>query len=459
MHPSVPDPDPERPFKAHYTVGGRGVHESKPVWTGFAYFTSVIESSDALDPVKLETASDLDTHRLFLHESKILVKKEVDGEDVVGGIQKAGAAVASNPLLQQYAGEGHVSDEIEEEENKTDDTWTDLKSETLDVVGEDARHEYSGDPTDDDGILDAIRLYEDRLYQDRIFHCQICMSCFSHLAPYSVLSPSLSSYTSAPASIYPKQEPLKQTPTPRPDHMLAHDTANTTNVETFYGYVKNRLDALLLIEACIAGSLYPLNVIPADLSQMNIRSGTVLVFAENNHHSMMVRWRDGERWSPSRIHGQFLLYREVASTRNTQHSPLTTAETCTRFSTSGARPNTRLVPNGFAKRTITLTGSDTKRYRVISYFYPSDVAHLYGDPPEASVVFRHASDPRVVPANVSLCTPAQIPSIKQLITRVRKEYIDGSAVDGASVEMEQSLACIHMHTMNQYLEEGARVGD
>ncbi|KAI8828789.1 Gti1/Pac2 family-domain-containing protein [Chytriomyces cf. hyalinus JEL632] len=268
------------------------------------------------------------------------------------------------------------------------------------------------------------------------------MSCFSHLAPCSVLSASLSCYASATASIYPKQEPLKQTPTPRPDHMLlAHDPVNTatgttTNVETFYGYVKNRLDALLLIEACITRSLFPLNVIPADLSQIHIRSGTVLVFAENNHHSMMVRWRDGERWSPSRIHGQFLLYREVSSTRNT-HYPLTTTETCARFSTSGARPNTRLVPNGFAKRTITLTGSDSKRYRVISYFYPSDVAHLYGDPPDASVVFRHASDPRVVPANVLLCTPAQIPSIKQLITRVRKEYIDGSAVDGASVEMEQ----------------------
>ncbi|KAJ3253203.1 hypothetical protein HDU77_004693 [Chytriomyces hyalinus] len=137
--------------------------------------------------------------------------------------------------------------------------------------------------------------------------------------------------------------------------MLAHVTANTTttttHMETFYGYVKNRLDALLLIEACIAGSLFPLNVIPVDLSQVNIRSGTVLVFAENTHHSMMVRWR----------------------------------------------------------------GSDSKRYRVISYFYPSDVAHLYGDPPEASIVLRHASDPKVVPPNVSLCTPAQIPSIRRFI--------------------------------------------
>ncbi|KAI8828788.1 hypothetical protein BJ741DRAFT_625111 [Chytriomyces cf. hyalinus JEL632] len=211
MHASE-DTDPECPFKAHYAVGGRGVlrslalrkfkqwrgilpskrgsqpdhtrrnrgkvgvsglisglsrptrqvNESKPVWTRFAYFTSVIESSDAL-AVKLETASDLDTHGLFLHESKISVKKE-EGEEDVDSIQNARAAVASNPVLQQYAalaesigeieGEENVSDEIEGEDKYLDDTWTD-------GALEDARHEYSEADDDDDGILDAIRLYED----------------------------------------------------------------------------------------------------------------------------------------------------------------------------------------------------------------------------------------------------------------------------------------------------------
>ncbi|KAI8829354.1 gluconate transport inducer 1/Pac2 [Chytriomyces cf. hyalinus JEL632] len=73
--------------------------------------------------------------------------------------------------------------------------------------------------------------------------------------------------------------------------------------ETFYGFIKERSDAVALVEACVAGALKPLKMVPADAK---LRSGSVLVFAES---SGMTRWRDGENWSPSRIHGSFLLYR------------------------------------------------------------------------------------------------------------------------------------------------------
>ncbi|KAI8611800.1 Gti1/Pac2 family-domain-containing protein [Chytriomyces sp. MP71] len=223
---------------------------------------------------------------------------------------------------------------------------------------------------------------------------------------------------------------VSQIPSPQPDQRMASNSDPNQFLETFYGYVKNRMDALLLIEACIDGALFPLNVTPVDLSRVRIRSGTVLVFAENNNHSMMVRWRDGERWSPSRIHGQFLLYREVISTRNDSGIRNDVPETCTRFTTSGARPNTRLVPNGFAKRTITLTGSDGNRYRVISYFYPNNVAHLYGDETSAAIppVIRGGSrGNRGVPAGVLLSTPAQNPNLKRFVTRINKEYVDGAS--------------------------------
>ncbi|KAJ3286815.1 hypothetical protein HDU79_006182 [Rhizoclosmatium sp. JEL0117] len=41
------------------------------------------------------------------------------------------------------------------------------------------------------------------------------------------------------------------------------------------------------------------------------------------------------------------------------------------------RANCRFIPNGLAKRTIGLTGSDGLKYRVISYFFPLDVEHLF----------------------------------------------------------------------------------
>ncbi|KAI8611801.1 Gti1/Pac2 family-domain-containing protein [Chytriomyces sp. MP71] len=242
----------------------------------------------------------------------------------------------------------------------------------------------------------------------------------------SLPSPPLKTYNKTPAAFRSTLKRSTQTPTPKPDQQMA--SANHQFLETFYGYVKNRMDALLLIEACIDGTLFPLNVTPVDLSRVRIRSGTVLVFAENSSHSMMVRWRDGERWSPSRIHGQFLLYREVISTRHDSNSNGEQPETCTRFSTSGARPNTRLVPNGFAKRTITLTGSDGNRYRVISYFYPSDVSHLYGDEPGtvAPPSSRGVRDHRAIPEGVSLSTPAQNQTLKRYASRIDKEYMDGA---------------------------------
>ncbi|KAI8610432.1 Gti1/Pac2 family-domain-containing protein [Chytriomyces sp. MP71] len=243
----------------------------------------------------------------------------------------------------------------------------------------------------------------------------------------SLPSPPLNTYNKTPAAFRGALKRSTQTPTPKPDQQMA--STNTQFLETFYGYVKNRMDALLLIEACIDRVLFPLNVTPVDLSRVRIRSGTVLVFAENSSHSMMVRWRDGERWSPSRIHGQFLLYREVISTRHDSNPNGEQPETCTRFSTSGARANTRLVPNGFAKRTITLTGSDGNRYRVISYFYPSDVSHLYGDEPGtvAPPSNRGARDHRAIPEGVTLLTPAQNPDLKRYASRIDKEYVDGAS--------------------------------
>ncbi|KAI8831471.1 Gti1/Pac2 family-domain-containing protein [Chytriomyces cf. hyalinus JEL632] len=148
--------------------------------------------------------------------------------------------------------------------------------------------------------------------------------------------------------------------------------------ETFRGFIKDPLDAQLCIEACIAGILQPLNMVPMSLSDLQIRSGTVLVFAENSNLGQMVRWRDGCRWSASRLQGPFLLYREVESA--TTASTNTENERDIRFVNTVVRGKTRFVANGLAKRTLTLSGSDGNRYRVISYFYPSHVQHLYGDP-------------------------------------------------------------------------------
>ncbi|KAI9326320.1 Gti1/Pac2 family-domain-containing protein [Obelidium mucronatum] len=125
--------------------------------------------------------------------------------------------------------------------------------------------------------------------------------------------------------------------------------------ETYYGFVKSKHDAMLLVEACIAGELQPLNVTPVDLTELRIQSGTVIVFGECTSHMQMIRWRDGGKWSPSRINDRFLLYREVcATTTNDLIHPV--GNEVSRFTNVNTRPSTRLVPHGFAKRTISVFG-------------------------------------------------------------------------------------------------------
>ncbi|TPX68835.1 hypothetical protein CcCBS67573_g07029 [Chytriomyces confervae] len=222
-----------------------------------------------------------------------------------------------------------------------------------------------------------------------------------------------------------------------------NNTTTTTKplAETFRGYVKDTADAHALIEACIAGILRPLNTAPESLSHLRIRSGTCLVFgddqskhADGKGHT--ARWRDGGRWSRSRLQGPFLLYREVESTKNCAPAEdtyskflltvaSTEAEQCTRFRNTVLRPQTRFVPNGLAKRTITLTGSNGLRYRVISYFYPPSVAHLYGDP---------------VPAGASLLMrPGDFAELKPFFAMIPDSAHASSSSSSASASSLQQM--------------------
>lgn len=85
--------------------------------------------------------------------------------------------------------------------------------------------------------------------------------------------------------------------------------------ETFYGYISSATDALILLDACRRGLMHtlkerprrPLTATSTNPNDMVVRSGTVVVFEEAG--TRMKRWRDGLKWTPSRIKGAFLIYR------------------------------------------------------------------------------------------------------------------------------------------------------
>ncbi|KAJ3024051.1 UNVERIFIED_CONTAM: hypothetical protein HDU68_008339 [Siphonaria sp. JEL0065] len=144
---------------------------------------------------------------------------------------------------------------------------------------------------------------------------------------------------------------------------------------TFHGHIKEEIDAKVLIEACVHGEMEVLNTskIPP---RVTIISGTCAVFQEGVSNGMLQRWRDGLSWSSSRIQGQFLLYREVTPGKEPSLVP-NLEPASSPFANTVVRGNYTHVPNGLAKRTITAQGSNNVKYRVICYFFPKDVSHLY----------------------------------------------------------------------------------
>ena len=78
---------------------------------------------------------------------------------------------------------------------------------------------------------------------------------------------------------------------------------------TWFGYVTTEREALILFEACLNGALHHFPRRPHARERTSlIKSGCVFIYEENA--SGIKRWTDGLIWSPSRILGNFLVYRE-----------------------------------------------------------------------------------------------------------------------------------------------------
>ncbi|KAF5355600.1 hypothetical protein D9757_012904 [Collybiopsis confluens] len=83
----------------------------------------------------------------------------------------------------------------------------------------------------------------------------------------------------------------------------------TFNEPPWTGWIETTGDALLILEAARRGLIPRVTRRLVDSERRMISSGSVFVFDEEE--SGIKRWTDGFFWSPSRILGNFLLYRET----------------------------------------------------------------------------------------------------------------------------------------------------
>ncbi|KAG8955486.1 hypothetical protein FRC04_008837 [Tulasnella sp. 424] len=149
---------------------------------------------------------------------------------------------------------------------------------------------------------------------------------------------------------------------------------------SFYGYVETVLDSLLLVEAFRRGSIQGLTGrIPANQRERVIQSGSTFIFLESA--TDIRRWTDGKKWTPSRVGGEYLVYREPTNEEPPNKAEIPeNSELAKRMRslvvslTDGSRTEKGYVkPEGICKRTIVITSENRDHYHIISYYHPEDV--------------------------------------------------------------------------------------
>ncbi|KAG9241787.1 Gti1/Pac2 family-domain-containing protein [Calycina marina] len=195
-------------------------------------------------------------------------------------------------------------------------------------------------------------------------------------------------------------------------------------IPTFVGYISSTQDALLLIQQCIDGSKHHVRRRAHDREREElIRSGHCFLYEESR--SGIKRWTDGISWSPSRILGNFLVYRELsepfppgekkkALKKNKQdHHSTTGAQNTSEIdpSTGLTRDRARSLvgslvdsygfkKGGLVKKTISVKQGDTIHH-MVSYYTVDDVV------------------------TNQLTTPSDDPQIKH--TRIEQALIEGQS--------------------------------
>ncbi|KAF0421773.1 Gti1/Pac2 family-domain-containing protein [Gigaspora margarita] len=154
---------------------------------------------------------------------------------------------------------------------------------------------------------------------------------------------------------------------------------------TFIGYIETTQDTLLLFEACRRGNLVKISRRLQEKERKIITSGSVFIFDERE--SGIKRWTDGLLWSPSRILGNFLIYRELDKRTPAGKKETTTMErqrsnsTDTEFQVEknkeralvGSLTNTyRFKKGGLIKKTMSIMVNGVNHH-MISYYTKEDV--------------------------------------------------------------------------------------
>ncbi|ORZ03268.1 Gti1/Pac2 family-domain-containing protein [Syncephalastrum racemosum] len=152
-------------------------------------------------------------------------------------------------------------------------------------------------------------------------------------------------------------------------------------METYIGHIKTPQDALTLFEACRRGQLNRVQRRLSSKERVHIRSGSV--FAWDEREAGMRRWTDGRTWSPSRVLGSFLTYRELDTKRRPRRS----------LGSKNA-PAYSYKPDGLIKQSFSICTANNQKLHLISYYTKADILSGRLVQPTLDCRFEHIQVPK-----------------------------------------------------------------
>ncbi|KAI7906559.1 Gti1/Pac2 family-domain-containing protein [Cokeromyces recurvatus] len=137
-------------------------------------------------------------------------------------------------------------------------------------------------------------------------------------------------------------------------------------METFIGYIKTPQDALIIFEACRRNKLIRVQRRLSTRERSQIRSGSI--FAWDEREAGMRRWTDGRTWSPSRVLGSFLTYRELDTKRRPRKPSVNSLQQNTKASLTCS-----YKADGLIKQSFSICTANNHKLHLISYYTKADV--------------------------------------------------------------------------------------
>lgn len=155
-------------------------------------------------------------------------------------------------------------------------------------------------------------------------------------------------------------------------------------METYNGYVRTPADAILLIQACYNGFLPRVDKRLSPKQGRSIRNGSVFIWEENE--TGLRRWTDGRKWSPSRVSGRFLVYREMESKTTNPSMTQTAPEQNTTSESPRQKRDFRSVvgidevqsverpKSQLMKLSFSIASPTGQHWHLINYYHQSDLS-------------------------------------------------------------------------------------